>query len=258
MMRAEHKLSEEDLKFLVTGGIAVGDPEPNPYSGWLVDKSWGEIGRMSKLDQAHGFKKDFETYKDQWQEVFQSSEPFNMLFPGKWNDCASFTRLMIMRCIRPDKLVPATMSFVAKEMGQKFIEPPPLDLEACYQDSNPCSPLIFILSAGSDPNAALFKLADEKGFGETMKSVSLGQVRLARCPYARPIVPWHRCRVPGHAPNPTALAALPCLPSVVAPTDVVRVYIGRVKGHLPRGTSTKVTRKAGGWFFKIAMYMVVG
>jgi dynein heavy chain, axonemal len=197
MMRAEHKLSEEDLKFLVTGGIAVGDPEPNPYSGWLVDKSWGEIGRMSKLDQAHGFKKDFETYKDQWQEVFQSSEPFNMLFPGKWNDCASFTRLMIMRCIRPDKLVPAIMLFVAKEMGQKFIEPPPLDLEACYQDSNPCSPLIFILSAGSDPNAALFKLADEKGFGETMKSVSLGQVRLARGPYARPIVPWHRCRVQG-------------------------------------------------------------
>jgi dynein heavy chain len=64
---------------------------------------------------------------------------------------------------------------VAKEVGQKYIEPPPLDLEACYIDSGPCTPLIFILSAGSDPNAALFKLADEKGFGETIKIVSLGQ-----------------------------------------------------------------------------------
>jgi dynein heavy chain len=175
MMRAENILSEDELKFLLTGGIAVGDPEPNPHQAWLVDKSWGEIGRMSKLEQAHGFKEDFETLKEEWKTVFQSAEPFNMAFPGRWNDCTSFTRLMIMRCLRPDKLVPTTMLFVVKEMGQKFIEPPPLDLEACYQDSNPCAPLIFILSAGSDPNASLFKLAVEKGFGETMKTVSLGQ-----------------------------------------------------------------------------------
>ena len=175
MMRAEKFLSDDELKFLLTGGIAVGDPEPNPYSAWLVDKSWGEIGRMSSLEQAHGFKEEFESFQDEWKEIFQSAEPFNAAFPGRWNDCTSFTRLMIMRCLRPDKLVPATMLFVAKEMGQKFIEPPVLDLEACYQDSNPCAPLIFILSAGSDPNASLFKLADEKGFGETMKIVSLGQ-----------------------------------------------------------------------------------
>ena len=175
MMRADKVLAEEELKFLLTGGIAVGDPEPNPHSAWLVDKSWGEIGRMSMLDQANGFKEEFETYKEDWKSVFQSAEPFNMAFPGRWNNCTSFTRLMIMRCLRSDKLVTATMMFVAKEKGQKFVEPPALDLEACYQDSNPCAPLIFILSAGSDPNASLFKLADEKGFGETMKIVSLGQ-----------------------------------------------------------------------------------
>ncbi len=47
---------------------------------------------------------------------------------ARWNDCDSFTRLLIMRCIRPDKLVPAVMLYVSKEMGQKFIEPPPFDL----------------------------------------------------------------------------------------------------------------------------------
>ena len=175
MMRAEDKLSEAELKFLVTGGIQVGEPEANPYSAWLVDKSWGEIGRLSKLEQAHGFREEFDSLSKEWSDVFQAAEPYNMPFPGRWNDCTSFTRLMIMRCLRSDKLVQTTMLFVAKEMGQRYIEPPPLDLEACFIDSGPCSPLIFILSAGSDPNAMLFKLADEKGFGETMKIVSLGQ-----------------------------------------------------------------------------------
>jgi dynein heavy chain len=60
-------------------------------------------------------------------------------------------------------------------MGHPFIEPPPFNLADCFADSNPCSPLIFVLSAGADPNASLIKLADEHGFGETMKIVSLGQ-----------------------------------------------------------------------------------
>ena len=175
MMQAEKRLTMDELKFLFTGGIQVGELEPNPFSTWLVDKSWGEVNRLSKLEQASGLKEDFVAQSSEWHDVFQSAEPYNMAFPGRWNDCLSFTRLMIMRCLRSDKLVPATMLFVAKEMGQKYIEPPPLDLEACYMDSSPTSPLIFILSAGSDPNAALFKLADEKGFGETMKIVSLGQ-----------------------------------------------------------------------------------
>jgi dynein heavy chain len=175
MMRAEQKLTEDELKFLITGGIQVGDLPSNPYEEWLVDKSWGELNRLSKLPQAEGLKEDFVAQADAWRDIFQSAEPYNMAFPGRWNDCSSFTRIMIMRCLRSDKLLPATMLFVAKEMGQRFIEPPPLNLEDCFIDSGPCSPLIFILSAGSDPNAALFKLADEKGFGENMRVVSLGQ-----------------------------------------------------------------------------------
>lgn len=39
-----------DLRFLLTGGVAVGDlPAPNPAPTWLSDKSWGEVCRASKL-----------------------------------------------------------------------------------------------------------------------------------------------------------------------------------------------------------------
>ena len=44
------KMDSAELRFLLTGGVAVGDlPAPNPCPAWLSDKSWGEICRAAKL-----------------------------------------------------------------------------------------------------------------------------------------------------------------------------------------------------------------
>ena len=65
-------------------------------------------------------------------------------------------------CCRPDKVVPAVQDFVEAQMGRKFVEPPTFDLTACHADSSATTPLIFVLSAGSDPTAALLQFAAEK------------------------------------------------------------------------------------------------
>ena len=47
----------EDAKwrFLLTGGVALGNPYPNPAPDWLIEKAWSEIVRASAL---HGLHKD--------------------------------------------------------------------------------------------------------------------------------------------------------------------------------------------------------
>jgi hypothetical protein len=57
-------------------------------------------------------------------------------------------------------LTTAIYNFVKGSMGQKFVESPPLDLEVCYGDSSATSPLIFVLSPGSDPMSMLLKFAE--------------------------------------------------------------------------------------------------
>ena len=59
-------------------------------------------------------------------------------------------------------------------MGHTYIEPPPFDLDKSYNDSNCCSPLIFILSPGSDPMSGLVKYAMEKKV-VSFETISLGQ-----------------------------------------------------------------------------------
>ena len=67
--------------------------------------------------------------------------------------------LIIIKNIRSDKVVQAIQNYVSATMGEKFIVAPTFDLSKCYRDSSIVSPLIFVLSAGSDPVADFVKFS---------------------------------------------------------------------------------------------------
>jgi dynein heavy chain len=73
----------------------------------------------------------------------------------------------LLRAIRPDKLGPAFEEFVRVSIGEFYLSPPPFDLQQVFNDSTATTPLIFILSPGTDPYATL------TNFG-AVNSISLG------------------------------------------------------------------------------------
>lgn len=61
-------------------------------------------------------------------------------------------------------------------MGEKYVMPPVVSFESIFEQSTPLSPIVFILSPGSDPASDLMKLAERSGFGVSkLKYLSLGQ-----------------------------------------------------------------------------------
>ena len=160
LMKHEKKIDEEEWRFLLTGGVGLDNPNTNP-SAWLPTKSWDEMCRLDSMTAFKDIRKKFLSQKDQWKVVYDSVEPYNESFPSDWNKLKDFQRICVIRCIRPDKIVPMVQNFVKKNLGQKYIEPPPFDLAKSYGDSYCTSPLIFVLSPGGDPMTALLKFADD-------------------------------------------------------------------------------------------------
>ncbi|XP_064624417.1 dynein axonemal heavy chain 3-like [Lineus longissimus] len=176
ILKGEGKIDDEMWRFLLTGGVALDNPHPNPAPEWLQEKSWSEIVRASSLNNLRGLKEHVQENPQKWKEMYDSATPHEFTYPNPFDAVSGLDRLVVLRCLRPDKVVPAMADFIVDNLGQQFIEPPTFDLAGSFADSNCCAPLIFVLSPGADPMAALMKFGEDMGYsGDRIQTISLGQ-----------------------------------------------------------------------------------
>lgn len=83
--------------------------------------------------------------------------------------------MIVLKCIRADKICLAVQNFIIEQLGQQFVEPPVFNLSKSYKDSSITTPLIFVLSAGSDPVADFERFAAEMNMTKKVEKISLGR-----------------------------------------------------------------------------------
>uniref|UniRef100_A0A8D0AJS5 Dynein axonemal heavy chain 7 n=1 Tax=Sander lucioperca TaxID=283035 RepID=A0A8D0AJS5_SANLU len=146
-------------RFLLTGGVGLDNPHSNPCT-WLPKKSWDEICRLEEMERFKGLRHDMSEFNMVLCCAY-SQNPHQTPFPDEWKEKLSqFQRMLVIHI----------------DLLHNFFKSPPFNLSQAFVDSHCCAPLIFILSPGSDPMAALLKFGDEMGFtGNKLTSLSLGQ-----------------------------------------------------------------------------------
>ncbi|KAJ8667916.1 hypothetical protein QAD02_009579 [Eretmocerus hayati] len=83
--------------------------------------------------------------------------------------------MIVLKCLRPDKVTNSMQIYITKHLGARFIEPQTAGLSAIYNESSPTIPLIFVLSSGTDPASELYKFAEKMKMARKLFSISLGQ-----------------------------------------------------------------------------------
>ena len=176
IMEGDGRVDGAEWRFLLSAQ-ALGAPKeaPNPDPTAIVDRAWSEVCALAGLPAFAGLETTFKDDLAAYRPVFDSADAHRLPLPGRWSGLTALQRMCLLRCLRPDRMTLAIQDFVSAEMGDRFISPPPFDLRKCFEDSHVSSPLIFVLSRGSDPTKAFYNFAEAFGMAAKTEGISLGQ-----------------------------------------------------------------------------------
>lgn len=96
------------MAFFLSGGIVLqSSAAANPAPGWLADKSWEEIKRSANLHAFARLATEFNGILATWKQFYDSVRPEEAALPEPWeSELTDFQKLIVMRMIRPDKVIP--------------------------------------------------------------------------------------------------------------------------------------------------------
>lgn len=96
------------------------------------------------------------------------------------------------------------------------------DLSVVFRESTAITPLVFVLSPGTDPAADLYKFAEEMKFSQKLSAISLGQGQVScQCPPGAAVL----LSLPVNSPSsewvkhPRGTTKTPFCPGAISPTS---------------------------------------
>ncbi|XP_041585454.1 dynein heavy chain 10, axonemal isoform X1 [Vulpes lagopus] len=177
--QAEGRVPQEELDFFLKGNISLEKSQRKKPCAWLSDQGWEDIMLLSEMfsNDFGNLPDDIEKHVAVWKEWYDLDSLEQFPFPlGYDNNITPFQKLLILRCFRVDRVYRAVTDYVTVTMGEKYVQPPMISFEAIFEQSTPNSPIVFILSPGSNPASDLMKLAERSGFGgNRLKFLAMGQ-----------------------------------------------------------------------------------
>ena len=173
-------LPADELDFMIKAPKSLDSGGMTESMNWLPESCWAAVQALAERlpDAFGGLPQDMEGSWKRWKEWFDHEQPEGEPLPQEWKRLPGFQRLLVLRTLRPDRMVLGLKLWVRDEMGIAYMNAIPFNLDTSYEDSTPGVPIFFLLSPGVDPLVsvrALGKTLDKTEANGLFFSVSLGQ-----------------------------------------------------------------------------------
>jgi dynein heavy chain len=169
------KISHDEFRFLIKGGAAldINAVAKKPFT-WIADMTWLNLVALSKMPGFNDILNQIGKSEKAWRTWFEKDSPENDVIPsGYENSLDSFRRLLLIRSWCLDRTMMMSKQYVSSSMTARYAESQILDLDALLKESNNRTPMICLLSQGSDPSSDIENLAKKHKID--CKAISMGQ-----------------------------------------------------------------------------------
>ncbi|XP_060681399.1 dynein axonemal heavy chain 11-like isoform X1 [Hemiscyllium ocellatum] len=170
-----NEIDPEELDFFLRFTVEQTYKSPVDF---LSTQSWSAIKTMAMMDEFRGLDRDIEGSAKRWKKFVESECPEKEKFPQEWKKKSSLQKLIMLRALRPDRMTYAVRNFVEEKLGTAYVDSLRIDFAKSFEESNPATPIFFILSPGVDPLKNVESLGKKLGFtidSGRLHNVSLGQ-----------------------------------------------------------------------------------
>eukprot|EP01060_Flectonema_neradi_P002972 TRINITY_DN11858_c1_g1_i1.p1 TRINITY_DN11858_c1_g1~~TRINITY_DN11858_c1_g1_i1.p1 ORF type:complete len:4751 (+),score=995.77 TRINITY_DN11858_c1_g1_i1:132-14255(+) len=177
ILQRDDQLSPTAFQTLLKGGahLTKQDVKAKPVA-WLPNKAWLNLMAASNDINSHVFRRlpeSISRYDSAWKQWYDSEAPESLVPPDLDDRLELFDRLLLVRCLREDRTMLAARNFVSDVLGPEYANSPTPDVDHLADTTDPLTPIIFILSPGSDPTQMITGMARRKR--KIVRDVSMGE-----------------------------------------------------------------------------------
>ena len=129
------------LKVFLDGPV-MAETGPFVETGptWLSSDQWRCcVALEESCTEFSGLSTDLQCCP-RWEEWVTVAQAEGESFPGEWQKLSLFKGLLLIKCLRPDRLQAAVALFLKAELGKTYVTPPVVSIPDVLKDpmANPC------------------------------------------------------------------------------------------------------------------------
>lgn len=168
-----------DVEYLLKVKTCIDPGNMGPLQEWLPEIIWPRIKALESLTRFKGLGDNMQSDSDDWNAWFDSEKAENAKLPGEYEKTLTqFDRMILLRAMRPDRLLISLGEFISSEMGKDYVVQKPFSMHSTFEETSNKTPVFFVLFAGVDPTPWVEKLGKQMGVDLENKrfvNISMGQ-----------------------------------------------------------------------------------
>lgn len=109
---------------------------------------------------------DIEGNTTEWEQFYVSIEVKQPRLPKPYDDVDALSRLILFKCLRPDRMPDAIEDIVAEHLDATLIETRCVDVSQAYEQSSAREPIVIIATSDGNDGDELNEFVKRNGFAD--------------------------------------------------------------------------------------------
>ena len=134
IMDGAEELNRPELDFFLKGNTSLDAVERKKPGPWISENGWKDMQKLDTLGPEWvGFIDNLVKNKDTFKEWYDLESPEQTEIPcGYTEKLSKFQILLLMRVLRPDRVINAIKNFIIDKMNDYYVKSPPISYENIY------------------------------------------------------------------------------------------------------------------------------